>query len=100
MPLWLALFLIGLAAVSIFAVFAATRSPRPTLDLSNREGLALRRVWRLRLLAVLAVMVGWAQREFYEGGPRWLGGTVSGLFLVLALVLVVVSWWLARGMMR
>jgi hypothetical protein len=99
-PLWLVLILVGFAAVVIHAVFAATRSPRPTLDLSDREALALRRVWRLRFLAVLAVLLGWAQREFYEGGPRWVGGTVCGLFLVLALVLVVASWWLARGMMR
>jgi hypothetical protein len=96
----LALFLLGLAAILIHAVITAMGAPRPTLDLSSREAIALRRVWRLRLLVVLAVFVALAQREFYEGGPRWLAGTVCGLFVLLALVLVVVSWWLARGMMR
>jgi len=99
-PLWLALFLLGLAAVLIHAVITAMGAPRPTLDLSSREAIALRRVWRLRLLAGLAVLMGWAQHHAYEGGPNWLAGAVCGLFVLLALVLVAVSWWLARGMMR
>jgi hypothetical protein len=99
-PVWLALVLIGVAAVLVREVVVAVRPLRPTLDLGNREAHVLRRVRRLRLLAGLAVVVAWAQREAYEAGsPNWLADAVSFFFLSLAVVLILASWRLARGQM-
>ena len=101
MPLWLALLLIAVAAVLICEVIAALKPPHPTLDLADRETRALRGVWRCRLLAGLAVIISWAQHGAYHpGSPGWVADAVSGFFVVGAVVLVLVSWRLARGFLR
>ena len=100
MPLWLAILLLGLAAVLICQAVTAFRPPRSTLDLADRETRALRGAWRCRLLAGLAVVVAWAQHQVYEGRSGWMTDAVTGFFIVLAFVLVAASWRLARGVLR
>ena len=100
MPIWLAILLLGLAVVLICEVVTALRPPRPTLDLADRETRAVRGAWRCRLLAGLAVIVAWAQHQAYDGGSSWIADGVTSFFVVLALVLVVASWRLARGVLR
>jgi hypothetical protein len=99
-PLWLAVLLIGVAAVLVREVVVAVRPLPPTLDLGNREAHVPRRVRGLRLQAGLAVVVGWAQREAYEAASaNWLADAVSFFFLSVAVVLLLASWRLARGQM-
>jgi hypothetical protein len=99
-PTWLAILLLGLAAVLICQAVVAFKPPRRTIKLEDRETWALRGAWRCRLLAGLAVVVAWAQHQAYEGGPSWFADAVTGFFLVLALLLLVAAWRLTRGVLH
>jgi len=93
-PTWLAVALIAATAALVREFVLALRPPHPTIELGDRRQWSLRRAWRLRAVAALAVILAFAQREAYRAG--WHSAIVdvlTAMLLCLALALVVVSVW-------
>jgi hypothetical protein len=97
MPAWLAVALLLVTILLVLEVVSGLRAPTPTIVLRDRAESRSRRVWPLRFIAALALIVAWGQREIYELHPDWIMDALTTVFLILALSLVVISWRIARS---
>jgi hypothetical protein len=98
MPFWLILFLVVVTALLLRELYLllGQRTGR-VLDLTPAAERVQRRIVGLRLLAFVALGLALGQRTAYRLG--WRHGQVdllTGLFLVIAVALIVAAWYLRR----